>query len=1158
MLAADAAFDELKRDVGESEYMEMTHRQVEDFVNVHGREVRADLRPLGYSTRMIGRPSEPALLVGPVIAANATAFAVAGVEAGTALISTVRPVARWSELTVAERIDVLALVDALGVAGGSVRFDLEAPGEVPWHLCVRPAPAGFSGLPAFVGGQEQRLLPALQAALALADEADLLSAFIQVSGVALLRDDLEHALRRGAAVRILTGDYLGITHPEALRELADLASAFTALKVRVYRCEGSTSFHAKAYIFVTGAAAVAYVGSSNLSRAALTSAVEWNLRAVQPGHAPELAAIRARFERLWGAPETVALSHPWIDAYAARLPAPAQWDPPAQPPTPHEIQRQALDALARARLAGATRGLVVLATGLGKTLLAAFDAQQMGARRVLFVAHREEIIVQAREAFARVFPGRSAGLFKGSQRERGAELVFASVQTLARPEHLASWARDHFDLIVIDEFHHAAALGYRRVLGHFTPRFMLGITATPERGDGAELLALCEDRLIFRADLARGIESGRLVPFIYHGLKDAVDYLPIPWRSSRFDPVALGAALATVAHAERALEGYKMHAPPAPRRGLWFCASIAHAEFMASFLSERGVAAVAVHSEKGGAPRGPSLHALMAGELEAITTVDVFNEGIDVPDINVVVLLRPTESSVVFLQQLGRGLRLPERSSKPHLVILDFIGNHHSFLSRPRALFALLGVALAGEAAARRLRERDLQLPPGCSVHIETEVIDLLTRMAGERGGDQALAVFRRLRDDLGRRPSLRELAATGLQVGVVARTFGSWWDLLLRQDALHPDEQRMLAIWRDDLMALERARERSPAAWSALGAWLELGGVTRAVEVAAPSDDAALAALWPAAVVRRGDAVGLRRPVDDIDAPVLEAMIDEIAEARLADGRRARTEVPTGIPLQVKRGERQAKPGEKPVKSRPILRFRRTAETPASKEYAEVWVDGQAYSFYFVDIAVNVARRRPGGDNVLGSLLTDLFGPDAGKNGTDDRAVLRKQDDRWTLFPSLPDPSEAAPTLPYYRDLAVACGLGDTQHAGADATTPIRIRGEHVVDARRHFVVRARGDSMHGGDRPIRDGDLVLCARADGPAPDFVEGKPCLLVAQAGPDASEAMIKVPTRTGDGGWVLRSWSRDQVDIPVARWEQLTVVARVLGVVEADHEDTRRR
>ena len=603
--------------------------------------------------------SERAALEGPWLASNATAFAVVGPEAGTLLISTRQAAARWSALSPDERGDVLALVDALGGGGGRVECELDAPPDVRWHLRLRRPAGTFASLPGFVAGEEQHLLPALRAALARADEVDLLAAFVQRSGVRLLRDDLEDALRRGARVRILTGDYLGLTAVDALRDLDAMTEEFAGLQVAVHQCEGATSFHPKAYIFRSGAASVAYVGSSNLSRSALTSGVEWNLRAIDDAHGRELTAIRARFSRLWDAPQTVPLTAAWITAYAARVPVAREWDPPEPPPTPHGIQREALAALARAWAADARRGLVVLATGLGKTLLAAFAAQQMGARRVLFVAHRGEILTQARRAFERVLPTRSTGLFQGPRRDGAADLLFASVQTLARPEHLATWPRDHFDLIVIDEFHHAAAASYRRILQRFTPRFLLGITATPERGDGAALLDLCDDNLVFRADLARGITCGRLVPFAYHGLCDSVDYQAIPWRSGRFDPAALSRALATISHAEQALAGYRAHAPMSPRRGLWFCASIAHAEFMAKFLADRGVPAVAVHSEQGGAPRGESLRRLMAGELEAITTVDVFNEGVDAPDINVVVLLRPTESRVIFLQQIGRGLRLP-------------------------------------------------------------------------------------------------------------------------------------------------------------------------------------------------------------------------------------------------------------------------------------------------------------------------------------------------------------------------------------------------------------------------------------------------------------------------------------------------------------------
>lgn len=1078
-------------------------------------------------------PDERGALAGAWVGSNATAFAVAGPDA--LLISTRQARGSWSALSSAERADVLALVDELAPAG-HVDFALVAPAGERWHLRVRPPAHAFAGLPGFVGGEEQQLLPALQAALGLADGADLLAAFVRRSGLDVLRDDLEDALRRGASVRVLTGDYLGFTEPDALRELLAMSAEFERLTVAVYRCPPGTSFHPKAYIFRAGPARVAYVGSSNLSRSALTSGVEWNLRTRHDAH--ELAAIEARFAHLWRAPETTPLTSAWIDDYAARAPTmqlTAAWDPPPRPPTPHAIQQQALDALARAQASGAMRGLVVLATGLGKTLLAAFAALQMGARRVLFVAHRAEILGQARRAFAAVLPTRSTGLFMGPRRDATAELLFASVQTLARPEQLATWPKDHFDLVVIDEFHHAAALGYRRILGHFTPRFLLGITATPERGDGASLLALCADNLVFRADLAQGIACGRLVPFVYHGLKDAIDYQAIPWRSGRFDPTALSAALATLTHAEQSLAGYREHAPEGPRRGLWFCASIAHAEFMAAFLRARGVEAVAVHSEPGGAPRAASLRALQAGELEAITTVDVFNEGVDAPDINVVVLLRPTGSRVVFLQQIGRGLRLPERSNKPRLVILDFIGNHRSFLARPEALCGLLGMALGGRAATRRLREADLPLPPGCSVHIETEVIELLTRLARDGGGDQLLATLTRLRDELGRRPTLVELAAEGLQVGAVARAFGSWWQLLARAEELGPDEQRVFDSHSDALIALETARIRDPASWSGLAHWLELGGVAGPVAA-----EPALLELWPEALVRRGDGITLRAAISESDVPVLEAMIDEICAARGDAARRARAvaELPTGTAMKVLRN----------TSGRPIMMFTRTPETPTGEQ--EVWIEGEPYTLRFVKLAVNVARAREGGPNLLGAILRGLFGPHAGEPGTDHRAVLRRVDGRWTLIPSLEEPTDDAAPLPYHADLAVACGLADTQHSGADTTRTITIHSEHIVDPRRHFVVRARGDSMNGGPRPIRDGDLVLCARLDAPPPELVEGRPCLLVAHTGPDASEAFIKVPTRAADGAWLLRSWSSGQVDLAVARWEALRIVARVVGVVQA--------
>ncbi|MBK7823814.1 DEAD/DEAH box helicase family protein [Nannocystis sp.] len=1079
--------------------------------------------------------------------ANERALTTRG-DDGELRVAPRRMVGRWAELTLEERGDVLALIDLLGADGGSVHFELAAPPGERWYASVRRGDADFAALPGFVAGEEQHFLDALRGALGQAEAADLLAAFVQRSGVRLLRDDMVDALRRGAQLRLLTGDYLGITAPQALRELCELAAEYAGLQVKVYCSEGR-SFHPKAYLFRRGGSALAYVGSSNWSEEALTDGVEWNLRAIDAVHPGELRAIAARFERLWRAPAAVLLTQAWIEDYSARAPEAQRlaWDPPPPRPEPHAIQRRALAALASTREAGHVRGLVVLATGLGKTLLAALDALQMGARRVLFVAHRAEILEQARRAFAWVLPDRSAGRFMGGVRETAAELVFASVQTLGRPEQLRQWAADHFDLIVIDEFHHAAALGYRRVLTYFQPQFMLGLTATPERSDGAELLTLCDDNLVFRADLTEAIAAGRLVPFAYHGLKDSVDYKAIPWLSGRFDPEALSQALATQSHAEQALQGYLAHAPDGPRRGLWFCASIRHAEFMAEFLRERGIRAVAVHSE-GGAPRSASLRELEAGRLEAITTVDVFNEGVDVADVNVVVLLRPTESRVVFLQQIGRGLRLPVNSHKPRLVILDFIGNHRSFLARPQALFDMLGVHMGGRAAIGRLRDRSFELPPGCSVDIEVELIDMLARLGRVEAGDPTLVAARRLRDELGRRPTLSELGRAGVQVRAPARNFGSWWDLLAELGALSDAEARVVEVRRDALVALERSAVREVGPWTALRRWLEAGGV------AAPSggvDAATLATLWPAGLRRSGDAVVLRVPVEVDDLPVLEAMLDEVAAAREDEARRraAVAALPAGLrckvglnglwqPNVVGRSGKALKP------PKPILRFKRGAMEEGVRE---VWVEGDPYLFDFVSIAVNVATTREGGPNVLGAILAGLFGPDAGKPGTDHSVVLREREGRLMLeVVNTEEPAEV-PALPYFADLAVACGLAPVQHADA-VPRAIRVRSELRLDPRRHFVVRASGDSMNGGARPIRDGELVLCARLPAAPPDLVDGKPCLLVAAVGPDMSEAMIKVPTRGADGAWVLRSWSEGQVDLAIDRWEDLRVVARVIEVV----------
>ena len=369
------------------------------------------------------------------------------------------------------------------------------------------------------------------------------------------------------------------------------------------------------------------------------------------------------------------LDYAWINAYEKRrvvppLPiAPGSNDPELPVPEPNEVQVEALKALVDTRAAGYQRGLVVMATGLGKTYLAAFDSAQIYAKRVLFVAHREEILLQAEAAFQRIHPQAKVGHYTGLKKETEVDLLFALVQTLGKSHHLDKFLPNHFDYLVVDGFTMLRRLPIGVCSAIFHPRFLLGLTATPERTDQSDILSLCDDNLVFTNNLFQGIEQELLCPFSYYGIYDeSVDYKEIPWRNGRFDPESLSNKLATLARAKHALRQWR---DKAQERTLAFCVSIKHAEFMAERFQREGIRAVAVY---GGSDtdRSEALEQLAQGKQQVIFSVDLFNEGVDLPAIDTVMMLRPTESKVLFLQQLGRGLR--RHPEKKHLVVLDFIG----------------------------------------------------------------------------------------------------------------------------------------------------------------------------------------------------------------------------------------------------------------------------------------------------------------------------------------------------------------------------------------------------------------------------------------------------------------------------------------------------
>src|SRR5206468_5369183 len=380
-----------------------------------------------------------------------------------------------------------------------------------------------------ISGGDDPLLPHLRAHLSAALDVDIAVAFILERGLAQIEEHLKDLVEGGGQLRVLTGDYREVTEPDALVRLLDLSTlaGSRSVELRVFE-SGDTSFHPKAYIVhLPDGDGVAFVGSSNLSETALGTGVEWNYRVVPARDRAGFRAIRDTFESLFHHPRTVPLTARWIEQYRRRRRTiqalSTEVAPEPLPPLePHAVQREAFAALGRTRGEGNGAGLVVLATGLGKTWLAAFDSAKPEFPRVLFVAHREEILGQALATFRRIRPQARLGLFTGAEKVPEADVLFASVQTLARIRHLGQFARDAFDYIVIDEFHHAAAATYRRILDHLTPRFLLGLTATPERADGGDLLALCGENLVRRCDVPEAIRRGLLVPFHYFGVPDEV------------------------------------------------------------------------------------------------------------------------------------------------------------------------------------------------------------------------------------------------------------------------------------------------------------------------------------------------------------------------------------------------------------------------------------------------------------------------------------------------------------------------------------------------------------------------------------------------------------------------------------------------------------
>jgi superfamily II DNA or RNA helicase len=621
-----------------------------------------------------------------------------------------------------------------------------------------------------------------------AQRIDLLCAFIKWSGLRLLQPALSEFLQTQPRrqLRVLTTVYLGATDRRAL----DWLVAHGA-EVRVSYDTRRTRLHAKAWLFhrpgLVGAppASTAYIGSSNLSTAALHDGLEWNVRLSAADNEGILAKFQAAFESYWEEGEfepyrASELEQRRFDR-AVREESAADSAADATPLSffdirPYAYQQEILEKLAAERsLHGRWRNLVVAATGTGKTVIAALDyARQAGPGHpsLLFVAHRREILQQSLATFRQVLRDGSFGeLLVDGQRPSQWRHVFASVQSLAGmdPAHLAP---DTFAVVIVDEFHHAAAASYERWLAHLRPSLLLGLTATPERTGGEDILHWFDGRIAAELRLWSALEQGLLSPFHYFGLHDGTDLSQIEWRRNGYATDALS-NLYTADDARlrlilRELADKITHLES--MRALGFCVSVEHARWMARKFVAAGLRAAALDASSPRDERAEQIRRLRAGELQILFAVDLFNEGLDIPEIDTVLFLRPTESHLVFLQQLGRGLRLcPGKSC---LTVLDFIGQAHRNFRFDLRYRALLGGTR--DQLRQQIQAGFPFLPAGCSLQLdrvssERVLANLRESLPSRR--PQLLAECRRL----GRCSLAALLAGLGMELGEFYRLAGSW-----------------------------------------------------------------------------------------------------------------------------------------------------------------------------------------------------------------------------------------------------------------------------------------------------------------------------------------------------------------------------------------------
>jgi superfamily II DNA or RNA helicase/HKD family nuclease len=628
---------------------------------------------------------------------------------------------------------------------------------------------------------EPRVGHQLQTEIASADRIDLIMAFIRRSGLAQIREPMRRHLDAGRTLRVLTTTYTGSTEAAALEELLGWGA-----QVRVSYDTSTTRLHAKAWLFHRDSGfSTAYVGSSNLTHSAQRDGLEWNVRISGARNGPVIDKIAAVFESYWQQADFEPfVRERFLDALEAdRSERPRVLLSLAEIRL-EPFQERLLEQIELSREQGRHSNLLAAATGTGKTVMAAVDyarlRQRLPRARLLFVAHREEILEQSQATFAHAIRDANFGeLWVAGRRPRHFEHVFASIQSL-NASGLAELPPDHFDVVIIDEFHHAAANSYERLLNHVRPQELLALTATPERSDGLPILHWFDDRIAAELRLWDAIDQHRLTPFAYFGIADNLDLREVPWSRGRgYDVEGLTQLITSNdVWARQVLKQFDERIGIGAARVLAFCVSVEHARYMARVFSEYGVKATAVWGDTPGEERRKALDDLAAGRLQVLFSVDLFNEGVDVPAVDALLMLRPTDSPVLFIQQLGRGLR--KSPGKSVCTVLDFVGQHRKEFRYDRRFRALLGGSR--ESVRKQVAEGFPYLPAGCYMELDRvatdRVLESIKYAVPSRWPDK-VAELRALGAE---KPNItlgESLESTGLDLDDVYRPNRSWSDLL-------------------------------------------------------------------------------------------------------------------------------------------------------------------------------------------------------------------------------------------------------------------------------------------------------------------------------------------------------------------------------------------